>query len=67
MNKSFELEPSLYDKLNVVNVTCDQPLTTKHEIKQPFQNCSGFFYCIVGAPGSGKTTFLFSLLTSKKR
>ena len=66
MNKSFELEPALYNKLNVVRVTCDQPLTTKHEVKAPFQNCN-FFYTIVGAPGSGKTTFMFSLLTTKAK
>ncbi len=66
MNKSFELEPSLYEKLNVVTLGCDQPLTTKHEIRKPFQNCN-FFYSIIGAPGSGKTTFMFSLLTTKSK
>jgi hypothetical protein len=66
MNKSFELEPSLYEKLNVVKLGCDQPLTTKHEIRKPFQNCN-FFYAIIGAPGSGKTTFMFSLLTTKSK
>jgi GTPase SAR1 family protein len=66
MNKSFELEPSLYEKLDQVKLGCDQPLTTKHEIRAPFQNCN-FFYTIVGAPGSGKTTFMFSLLTTKSK
>jgi GTPase SAR1 family protein len=66
MNKSFELEPSLYEKLNVVKLGCDQPLTTKHEIRKPFQN-SNFFYAIVGAPGSGKSTFMFSMLTTKSK
>jgi hypothetical protein len=65
MNKSFELEPSLYDKLDLIKLGCDNPLT-KHDIKKPFQNCN-FFYTIVGAPGSGKTTFTYSMLTTKSK
>lgn len=65
MNKSFELQESLYDKLNNVILGCDRPLT-KRTIKAPFQNCN-FFYTIVGAPGSGKTTFMFSTLTTKSK
>ncbi len=65
MNKTFELEPSLYDKLTNVKLGCDRPLTHR-EIKPPFQNCN-FFYSIIGSPGSGKTSFLFSLLTTKSK
>jgi len=63
MNRKFELEPSNYDKLNCVKLKCDMPLTTR-EIKEPFLNKS-FFYLICGQPGSGKSTFMFSLLTTK--
>lgn len=63
MNKKFELSPSNYDNLNKVVLGCDKPLT-KREIKEPFLNKS-FFYLIVGKAGSGKSTFLFSLLTTK--
>ena len=63
MNKKYELEKSNYENLNMVSLGCDRPLT-KRNIKEPFLNRS-FFYLIVGKPGSGKTTFLFSLLTSK--
>lgn len=66
MNKKFELEPSKYEKLNLIKLGCDEPLTKKHEIKEPFQNFN-FFYIICGAPGSGKTSFMFSLLTTKTK
>jgi len=66
MNKKFELEKSNYEKLNLIKLGCDKPLTTKHEIKKPFQNFK-FFYIVVGAPGSGKTSFMFSLLTTKNK
>ncbi len=63
MNKKYELEKSKYENLNKIQLGCDKPLTTK-KIYPPFKNCS-FFYIIIGKPGSGKTTFLFSLLTTK--
>jgi hypothetical protein len=65
MNKLFELENSLYTKLSSVKLGCDRPLTQR-DIKAPFQNCN-FFYTIVGAPGSGKTSFMFSTLTTKSK
>lgn len=63
MLKHFELEDSNYSKLNSVRMLCDKPLT-KRKIKEPFLNQS-FFYLIVGKAGSGKSTFLFQLLTTK--
>ena len=63
MNHKFELEPSNYTKLNCVKLSCDVALT-KREIKEPFLNKS-FFYLICGSPGSGKSTLMFSLLTTK--
>jgi hypothetical protein len=66
ISKKFELDDSLYTKLNQVKMTCDKPLTTKHEIKAPFQNFNFCMY-IIGAPRSGKSTFLFSLLTTKSK
>ena len=63
MNHKFELEPSNYNNLNCVKLSCDVPLT-KRIIKEPFLNKS-FFYLICGSPGSGKSTLMFSLLTTK--
>jgi energy-coupling factor transporter ATP-binding protein EcfA2 len=61
MNK-FRLEDSNYSDLKTVSMSCDEPLG-KH-IKPPFENKS-FFNLIAGSPGSGKTTFLFSMLINK--
>lgn len=63
MSEKFELLPSNYEKLNLVKMGCDVPLT-KREIKEPFLNKS-FFYIIVGPPASGKSTFLFQMLTTR--
>ena len=49
--------------MNCVKLSCDVPLT-KRIIKEPFLNKS-FFYLICGSPGSGKSTLMFSLLTTK--
>jgi KaiC/GvpD/RAD55 family RecA-like ATPase len=43
-----------------------QSKRNSHEIRKPFQN-GNFFYAIVGAPGSGKTTFAFKFLTTKSK
>ena len=63
MTSKFQLLPSNYTKLTNIKMVCDVPLT-KREIKEPFLNKS-FFYLICAPPGSGKTTFLFSMLTTK--
>ena len=63
MTSKFQLLPSNYEKLNNIKMMCDVPLTSR-EIKEPFLNKS-FFYIICAPPGSGKTTFLFSMLTTK--
>ena len=63
MTSKFQLLPSNYEKLNNIKMVCDIPLTTR-EIKEPFLNKS-FTYVICAPPGSGKTTFLFSMLTTK--
>lgn len=65
MNKKFELEPSKYKKLNCVKLGCDRPLTD-NIIKEPFPNQS-FFMTVVGKPGSGKSSYMFSLLTTKSK
>lgn len=46
-----------------VKMNCDEPLG--EHIKEPFPSKSGFFMVIVGIPGSGKTSMLVNLLTSK--
>jgi hypothetical protein len=62
---NYELEDSNYKNLNHVKMNCDNRLS-KHDIKEPFANQS-FFLMIVGKPGSGKSTFLLSMLTSTKK
>jgi hypothetical protein len=47
-------------KLKQPKFTCDRLLSDK--IPAPFPNHSGFFICISGAPGSGKTTLAMSTL-----
>lgn len=63
--KRFELEPSRYGDLSQVKMNCDKPLTSK-TIKPPFPNQS-FSMCVAGGPGSGKTSFILSLLKKPKR
>lgn len=58
---SFVLEPSNYD-LKPIKFECDNCLAD--HIMEPFPNKS-FFMIIVGKAGSGKTTFLLNMLTSK--
>ena len=62
MTSKFQLLPSNYTKLTNIKMVCDVPLT-KREIKEPFLNKS-FFYLICAPPGSGKSTFLFQILTT---
>lgn len=64
IKQKYTLEPSNYKNLKCVKMICDKPLSTKRTILPPFLNTS-FFMIIVGKPGSGKSTFLFSMLTSK--
>jgi len=59
----FKEEEPFY-KLKVPKMTCDYQLTCK-TIHPPFPNKS-FGMLIVGTPGSGKTSFLMSILTQKK-
>jgi hypothetical protein len=67
MNKIiYDLEPSNYKNVNHIQMTCDQPLTTKRTIKPPFLNESGFFMIVVGKPKSGKSTFVFNMITNKE-
>ena len=63
MTSKFELLPSNYENLNNIKMICDVPLTSR-PIMEPFLNKS-FTYVICAPPGSGKTTFLFSMLTTK--
>jgi hypothetical protein len=58
----FEEEEPNY-KIKPPKMACDYKLS-KTEIKEPFPNKS-FSMMIVGAPGSGKTSFLISLLNQK--
>lgn len=60
----FEEQEANY-KIKPPKMACDFPLSKK-EIKSPFPNKS-FSMLIVGAPGSGKTSFLVSLLNQKGR
>ena len=66
MNKLFQLEDSKYEKLNTVKFDCDKPLTTKHEIREPFEN-TNFMMLICGPPRSGKSTFMMSTITTKTK
>lgn len=50
-----------FENKNLMN--CDEILGG--HIKEPFPRCSGFFLVIVGIPGSGKTSMMVNLLTSK--
>jgi len=59
------LEDSNYSNLNSIQMLCDKPLTTKREIKEPFANCS-FFMSIIGPPGSGKSSLMLQMISSKK-
>ena len=65
MSSKFKLLPSNYTHLNNVKMICDNQLTNA-EIKEPFLNKS-FNYVIIGPPASGKSSLLFSLLTTKGR
>ena len=58
----MKLEKSNYN-FKPVEFSCDNILSNK--IKAPFPNRS-FFLCIVGRPGSGKTSLLINCLTGKK-
>ena len=66
MQKKFELEDTHYGNLKNIKMTCDNPLTTKRKIHPPFPNQS-FFMMVIGAPGSGKSTFLFNMLQKQKK
>ena len=59
--RRFELQPSAYTgPLGQVRMTCDKPLTSR-QIKPPFPNRS-YAMCVAGGPGSGKSSFVLSLL-----
>jgi len=58
----FSEEPPNY-KIKPPKMGCDFPLS-KRGIKEPFPNKS-FSMLLVGAPGSGKTSFLVSILNQK--
>ena len=59
----FEEEEANY-KIKPPKMSCDFPLSKK-PIKDPFPNKS-FSMLITGRPGSGKTSFLMSILNQKK-
>ena len=63
--KRFELQPSEYESLSQVHMSCDRPLTEK-PIKPPFVNRS-FAMCVSGGPGSGKTSLVMSLLKKARK
>lgn len=65
MTDKFKLLPSNYDNIKKTKMICDGPLSTKRNIKPPFINECGFFMIITGKPKSGKTTFVFDMLTNK--
>lgn len=60
----YSLEDSHYKNLASIEINCDKPLT-KRSIKPPFPNCS-FFMAVVGPPGSGKSTLMLQMISSKK-
>lgn len=62
--KRFELQPSQYGQLGSVAMSCDKQF--RPGIKPPFPSRS-FSMFIVGAPGSGKSSFTMSLLKRAKR
>jgi hypothetical protein len=61
MNK-FKLDEPAYTDLKSVKMLCDEPLGSW--IKPPFENKS-FFNIIAGVPGSGKSSFMFSMLLGR--
>ena len=65
MNPKYTLEKSNYSNMKCIKMLCDKPLSNKRTIKPPFLNNKGFMMICVGKPGSGKSTFLFSMLTNK--
>ena len=62
----YKLEKSNYDNLKTVKMTCDEPLTKKREIKEPFLNSSSFFYLLCAPAGSGKSTLMMQMLQTKQ-
>lgn len=65
MTDKFKLLPSNYKNISKTKMVCDGPLSKKRTIKPPFINECGFFMIIAGKPKSGKTTFVFDMLTNK--
>lgn len=59
----FEEEEPNY-KIKPPKMSCDYELSKKYPIKDPFPNKS-FSIIICGAPGSGKTSFLMSMLNNE--
>jgi GTPase SAR1 family protein len=59
----FEVEEPNY-KIKPPKMSCDYQLSLKYPIKDPFPNKS-FSMIIAGKPGSGKTSFLMSMLNNK--
>ena len=59
----FEVEEPNY-KIKPPKMSCDYQLSQKYPIKDPFPNKS-FSMIIAGSPGSGKTSFLMSMLNNK--
>lgn len=63
----------IHEKVHNVNlqlpkIICDQKLDpSRKQIKYPLPNTAGYTMLICGRPGSGKTSFMYSLIGNKKK